>query len=113
MFKTPEDRLTEIELYELVAEEIENNQQSKGLWTKALSESAGDMERAEALYIKLRVQMISDEWTLITEKKTKKRAEKQAEEREIKKSKQRKGNFYLILIMLIAVFFVAYFLPPS
>ena len=63
MVRTPEDRLSEIELYELVAEEIENNQQSKGLWTKALSESAGD-----------------------------------------KKSKQRKGNFYLILIMLIAVF---------
>ena len=44
MFKTPEDRLSEIELYELVAEEIERNQQSKGLWVKALSDAEGDLD---------------------------------------------------------------------
>ena len=62
MVRTPEDRLSEIELYELVAEEIENNQQSKGLWLKALSDSDGDLDKGKALYVKLRVQMIKDEW---------------------------------------------------
>jgi len=62
MFKTPEDRLSEIELYELVAEEIERNQQSKGLWVKALSDAEGDLDKGQALYVKLRVQMIKDEW---------------------------------------------------
>lgn len=65
MFQTPEDRLTEVQLYELVAEEIEKNQQSKGLWTKAISDSEGDHEKAKALYIKLRAQMIKDEWAYV------------------------------------------------
>ena len=72
MVRTPEDRLSEIELYELVAEEIENNQQSKGLWVKALSDSGGDLDKGQALYVKLRVQMIKDEWAnldnVLTEK---------------------------------------------
>ena len=62
MFKTPEDRLSEVQLYEMVAEEIANNQQSKGLWAKAIAETEGEIEKAKALYIKLRVQMIMDEW---------------------------------------------------
>ena len=62
MFETPEDRLSEIQLYELVAEEIANNQQSRGLWVKAISEGEGNHEQAKALYIKLRVEMIKDEW---------------------------------------------------
>ena len=62
MFETPEDRLTEVQLYELVAEELENNQQSKGLWAKAIADSQGNHEKVSALYIKLRVQMVKDEW---------------------------------------------------
>jgi len=62
MFKTPEDRLSEVQLYEMVAEEIANNQQSKGLWAKAIADTEGELEKAKALYIKLRVQMIMDEW---------------------------------------------------
>jgi hypothetical protein len=62
MFETPEDRLSEIQLYELVAEEIANNQQSRGLWVKAISDTEGNHEKAKALYIKLRVEMIKDEW---------------------------------------------------
>lgn len=61
MFKTSRDRLTEVQLYELVAKEIENNRQSKGLWAKAFADTEGDFEKAKALYIKLRVQMIKDE----------------------------------------------------
>ena len=62
MFKTPEKRLDEIALYELVAEELENGQQSKGLWAKALAEGEGNLEKASGLYIKLRVQMVEDQW---------------------------------------------------
>lgn len=62
MFKTPEDRLSEIQLYELVAEELEQGEQSKGLWAKALAEGEGNIEKAKGLYIKLRVEMIKDEW---------------------------------------------------
>ena len=62
MFKTPEDRLSEIQLYELVAEELEHGEQSKGLWAKALAEGEGNIEKAKGLYIRLRVEMIKDEW---------------------------------------------------
>jgi hypothetical protein len=62
MFKTPEDRLSEIQLYELVAEELEQGEQSKGLWAKALADGEGNIEKAKGLYIKLRVQMIKDQW---------------------------------------------------
>ena len=48
MFKTPEDRLSEIQLFELVAEELEQGEQSKGLWAKALAE--GDAERTLKLF---------------------------------------------------------------
>jgi hypothetical protein len=79
MFKTPEDRLSEIELYELVAEEIENNQQSKGLWVKALSDSGGDLDKGQALYVKLRVQMIKDEWAHLDNVRIEQEKARQAE----------------------------------
>ena len=55
------ERLEEIKLYEQVAEEIEQERQVKGLWLKALSEAENDSEKAKALYIKLRVEMLKDE----------------------------------------------------
>ena len=54
--------MSEIQLYELVAEELEQGEQSKGLWAKALAEGEGNIEKAKGLYIKLRVEMIKDEW---------------------------------------------------
>ena len=106
MVRTPEDRLSEIELYELVAEEIENNEKSKGLWTKALSDSEGDMERAEALYIKLRVQMISDESTLIAEKQVKEQVQEQVK-KQVKEQERvtgiKKEVFWLFLILAIVM----------
>ena len=58
---TKESRVLEEKLYEEVAFEIENNEIKKGLWAKALSESSGNKNEAEALYIKLRIQNIIDE----------------------------------------------------
>ena len=78
MFKTPEDRLSEIQLYELVAEELEQGEPSKGLWAKALAEGEGNIEKAKGLYIKLRVEMIKDEWAYA--EKVAVQREKQAEE---------------------------------
>ena len=38
--------------YEQVAEEIENKEINKGIWARAMSESGGDRNKAESLYIK-------------------------------------------------------------
>jgi hypothetical protein len=42
--------------YEQVAEEIENKEINKGIWARAMSESDGDRNKAESLYIKYRVK---------------------------------------------------------
>jgi hypothetical protein len=42
--------------YEQVAEEIENKEINKGIWARATSESGGDRNKAESLYIKYRVR---------------------------------------------------------
>lgn len=52
-FEGPEDRLGEIELYAVVAEEIKNNQLVEGLWVKALADCKGDKKQARGLYSKL------------------------------------------------------------
>jgi hypothetical protein len=60
-FETADEKLREIQLYEIVAEEIEGDIIYKGLWTKALADANGDEKLQKSLYIKLRVQMIKDE----------------------------------------------------
>jgi hypothetical protein len=48
------------------------------LWAKALAEGEGSIEKAKGLYIKLRVEMIQDEWAYaekILSKEAKKRGE--------------------------------------
>ncbi len=54
-------RLADEVIYENVLKEIESGKRRGGVWAKALSESDGDIEKAKALYIKLRVQSIFDE----------------------------------------------------
>ena len=78
MFETPEDRLSEIQLYELVAEELENGEQVRGLWFKAIADAEGDEEKAKPLYLKYRVQMIRDEWAY-AEKVATQKAEQERE----------------------------------
>ena len=62
-----------------MAEEIERNQQSKGLWVKALSDSEGDLDKGQALYVKLRVQMIKDEWAHLDKVRIEQEKARQAE----------------------------------
>jgi hypothetical protein len=69
IFKTPEDRLSEIALYDAVAEEIANGEQMRGLWFKAIADAEGDEEKAKPLYLKYRVQMIRDQAAVLQKKR--------------------------------------------
>ena len=57
-------RLKEEQLYEVVTEEIKNNQIREGLMAKALVETSGNHEQARLLYIKYRIQSLIDEVNL-------------------------------------------------
>ena len=54
----------EAKLFELVMNEIANDERHKGLWGKAIVVSNGDEKKAEAEYIKLRVEFLKDEKTI-------------------------------------------------
>jgi hypothetical protein len=62
---TAVSRLIEERLYEQVAEEITTGKLRTGLWTKALANAEGNNEKAEGIYIKLRIQSLKDEQELI------------------------------------------------
>lgn len=61
-------RLTEEALYAEALREIESGQRRDGLWAKAMAESNMDQGKAQAKYIKLRVQSLRDEATLFIAK---------------------------------------------
>ena len=48
-------------LYKVALEEVENDEIRKGLYAKALSKADGDKEKADGIYLKLRVQSIMDD----------------------------------------------------
>ena len=48
-------------LYGVALEEVENNEIRKGLYSKAISKADGDKEKADGIYLKLRVQSIMDD----------------------------------------------------
>lgn len=56
-----QERLAEEALYAHVAAEISAGVRRDGLWAKAIADSAGSKEAAQAKYIKLRVQSLIDE----------------------------------------------------
>ena len=49
---------SEEEIYDLIGKEIEEKNLKRGIWTKAIAESNGDKEKAEATYIKLRFEQM-------------------------------------------------------
>jgi len=55
------DRLVEEKLYAEVLRELESGVRRDGLWAKALQNSQGDEQKANALYIGYRLQSIKDE----------------------------------------------------
>jgi hypothetical protein len=60
-FSTKEGRETEEKFYTLAIEETEKGIINKALWAKALVESSNEIDKARAIYIKLRVQKYYDE----------------------------------------------------
>ena len=58
---TIESRRYEEKLYEVALEEVEAGEVRKGLYAKALSKADGDKEKADGIYLKLRVQAIMDD----------------------------------------------------
>ena len=58
-------RLQEEQLYEFISDELEVGNIRKGLMTKALAKSDGDPLKTQAQYIKLRLQSLIDEDTLM------------------------------------------------
>ncbi len=61
---TAYDRLSEERLYEQVAQELKAGKKREGIWVKAMAKSDGDLNKAESLYIDLRVQAFKDEVNL-------------------------------------------------
>ena len=60
-FKRATARLFEEKLFEVAMVEVERGQGRQGLWSKAISESDGNSDRAESIYLKLRVRSLKDE----------------------------------------------------
>ena len=58
---TIESRRYQEKLYEVALEDFENGEIRKGLYSKALSKAEGNKEKAEGIYLKLRVKSIMDD----------------------------------------------------
>ena len=58
-------RRAEEALYAMAAEEVANGDVKPGLWAKAFADSEGQESRAQATYLKLRVQQMNDELVAI------------------------------------------------
>jgi len=58
---TIESRRYEEKLYEVALEEVEAGEVRKGLYAKAVAKADGDKEKADGIYLKLRVQAIMDD----------------------------------------------------
>ena len=54
-------RRYEEKLYEVALEEVENDEIKKGLYAKALAKADGNKEKADGIYLKLRVQSMMDD----------------------------------------------------
>jgi hypothetical protein len=58
---TIESRRYEEKLYEAALKEVEAGEVRKGLYAKAVAKASGDKEKADGIYLKLRVQSIMDD----------------------------------------------------
>lgn len=74
-------RLDEEELYALALKEVEEGNRRPGLWAKALSEAAGQQEKAQAIYLKLLVARLRDEGHVLERLEQKLRQERMREAR--------------------------------
>ncbi len=54
-------RLFDEKVYEMVLDEIAQDQKQPGLWAKAIADSSGNMDKAKSLYIKYRAEAIKQD----------------------------------------------------
>ena len=87
---SPASRLSDDELFEKAYDELQNNELIKGVWARALSNSDGNEKKAEALYLKLRVQQIKDE--MHENKKRQNENQKNLEKTRQKKEQQKRNK---------------------
>jgi len=83
-----EKHMNEEEIYELISQEIDNDEKKKGLWTKAFSEAEGDENKAKALYIKYRFYQIQDGLTVVVKESNKEIVEKQKQKNQGGKNRE-------------------------
>ena len=85
-------RQQETKLFEYVMDEIANNIRNQGVWGQALVKANGDEKKAEAEYIKLRVDNLKDEILLdvIIEDEKLRAIQKMTLKKEAKKPKKYK-----------------------
>lgn len=74
--------LSEDEIYEKIMLEIDDNEKVRSTWAKALAQSEGDMNKAKALYINFRFELMSKE-ALVTQEEIKKEEIKKEEIKKI------------------------------
>ena len=117
--------------YEKVAEDVANNIQDKGVWTKAFAKAGGDEQKTKALYIELMVDDLilqqeaiaeDEEEKRLQERKNKKykgltEIEKAHEKRMLKAQAWGKSNlpnlsafFWTVLLFVVSFATVGYFL---
>ncbi|MCA0914603.1 hypothetical protein [Marinobacter nauticus] len=58
-------RAIEERLFAEALEELSRGELRNGLWAKAISESEGDKDKAQAIYLRLRVQAMKDETVIM------------------------------------------------
>ena len=102
-------------LYQRVFEELEEGIKVKGLWAKAYAKSMGDIDKADSIYIELRVDSLRNEDKYEAQriayenKQTKREVKERKEERkELKKAarkirnkKRNKFIFWIIFALLV------------
>ncbi|MDK9694747.1 MAG: DUF1566 domain-containing protein, partial [Sulfurimonas sp.] len=103
-------------MYEVAMKEIETDTTQKGAWAKAFSQSEGDKDKTEALYIKFRVQSMVAEENVKVQKEAKDRLDSEIEPiEEIKTENNIKHKtiewLYIIPIVLVALIIMAVVFP--
>ncbi len=89
------DRLSEERLYEQVAQELKAGKKRDGIWVKAMAKTGGDLNKAEALYIELRVQAIKDEASLASAQQKLNEEIRKSQELEREAELSRKKEIYI------------------
>ena len=92
-------------LYQRVFEELEEGIKFKGLWAKAYAKSMGDIDKADSIYIELRVDSLRNEEKYnakLIDYENKQAAERaKIEAKEIARKKRKKFVFWVIFAPLV------------